>query len=353
MVKKVYLGDVPVGDGCPAVFMAEIGLYFNQDMGEARDTVERLKEYKVPVIKGEVLHDVEVALDDGFVLQYETASGIKAEPYRDMCARKVQPLDIWRKLYRLCSDANIPFVVSAYDMKTIDFLVDIGAAAVKISSTNLSHIPLIRHAGKSGLPVYLDSGKCDFADVAQAVRALQESGCEEFILNHNPDGHPAPPEDHNLRIIESYTRMFDCPVGLSCHYVGPEILYAAVGAGYHILEKPVIPDLTVEEWGTPWAMDLNDVPVVMAKVQDCSLARGNTFRTKRYVDSDHAGRMGIVAKVDLKPGDTFQLENVHFAFPNRGIVSRDFDRICGVRVAKELKAGEPVTWEHVGLVTSS
>ncbi len=352
-MKSVNFGHVPVGHGHPTLFMAEIGLYFNQDIGLARETVSALRDFGVRVVKGEVLHDADIVLDDGYILQYQTHSGKTAEKYRALVERKVLPLSTWRTLYRLCTDANIPFVVSAYDMKTIDFLVDIGAAAVKIASNNLSHLPLIAHAARSGLPVYIDTGKAGFADVDLAVRTLRENGCERFVINHNPDGHPSPPEEHNLRIVETYKKMYECPVGLSCHYVGNEILYTSIGLGYDVLEKPVLRDVSIEEWGTPWAMNLSEVPDLLRRVADCWRALGHTYRPKMYRDSDHPARMGIVAAQAIVPGEKLSLDKVRFAWPNHGIVARDWNRVDGVRVARALAAGESITWGHVGLDTAS
>lgn len=352
-MQTVKFGNVPVGTGHPTLFMAEIGLYFNQDIGQARETIAQLRDFGVRVVKGEVLHDADIVLDDGFMLQYQTHAGKTAEKYRALVERKVMPLSTWRSLYRICADANLPFVVSSYDVKTIDFLVDIGAAAIKLASNNISHLPLVVHAARSKLPVYIDSGKSAFADVDLAVRTLRDNGCEQIVINHNPDGHPSPPEDHNLRIIESYKRMYECPVGLSCHYVGTEVLYTSIGLGYDILEKPVVPDVKVQEWGTPWAMNLGDVPNVLKRVDDCWQALGHTYRVKRYADSDQPARMGLVAAKAIAVGERLSLDNVRFAWPNHGIVSRDWDRVKNAQVAKALKSGEPITWNHVGLDTAS
>ncbi|HIF10539.1 MAG TPA: spore coat protein [Sneathiellales bacterium] len=352
-VKTVMLGDVPIGPDHPAILMPEIGLYFNQDIGQARDTIQYMADLGVKVVKGEVFHDIEVVLDDGFVYEYETFQGHRAEKYRDLCARKVLPLETWRQLYRSCSDANIPFVVSAYDFTAIDFLEDIGATCIKVASNNLSHLPLIRHAAKSGLPVMLDAGKCTMADVAMAIDELRQAGCEDFILNHNPDGHPAPPEAHNLRIIETYQAMIGRPVGLSCHYNGNEMLYTAIGCGYSLLEKPVVPDNTIDEADTPWAMNLVDLPNLMKTVDACSAARGNTFREKIFSDADHAARMGLVAKRNLQPGERLALDNVYFAWPCRGIIARDWKRVEGAALRQAVDEGQSISWKDVGLDTGA
>ena len=56
---------------------------------------------------------------------------------------------------------------------------------------------------------------------------------------HSPDGHPAAPEAHNMRMLRTYLDTFELPVGLSDHHIGHEMLYLGVGLGASVLEKGV------------------------------------------------------------------------------------------------------------------
>lgn len=347
MDSTVYLGEVAVGPGHEAVFMPEIGTYFDQDVTKARETIRLVKQAGAKIIKGEVFHTPEIVLNDGFIYRYATLQGGKAERYRDIVARKVLPFCVWREVYGLCRDLGLPFVVSAYDLETVDFLVDIGAAGIKLATSNIVHVPLLRHAAKTGIPVLLDTGKCSFEEVAHAIDVVRQAGCQDLIINHAPDGHPATAEEHNLRIIETYQRAFNCPIGLACHYIGDEILYAAVGLGYNLLEKPVCADPEAHDVDCAWALALSDMPKVIRRVRSCANALGKPYRDQRYTDTDHPARMGLVAKHDLPLGARLSLESVRFAWPCRGISGRDWDRVVDAEVVVPVEAGAPITWAHV------
>ena len=172
----VRLGGVPVGPGYPPLLLPEIGTYFDRDVEQARQTIRRVKEAGAQVIKGEVFHTPDIVLDDGFVYRYATHRGERAERYRTIIERKVLPFATWQELYGFCHEVGLPFVVSAYDLETVDFLVEIGAAGIKLASNNLVHVPLLRHAAKSGLPLLLDTGKANLEEVARAVAIVREAG---------------------------------------------------------------------------------------------------------------------------------------------------------------------------------
>ena len=83
----------------------------------------------------------------------------------------------------------------------------------------------------------IDTGRASLQEVARAVEAARESGAQDILLQHSPDGHPALPEAHNLRILQAYETCFGLPTGLSDHYVGVEMLYVAIALGACVIEK--------------------------------------------------------------------------------------------------------------------
>ena len=174
-------------------------------------------------------------------------------------------------------------MISAYDFEAMDLAVESGTSSLKIATANIVNIPLIRHASQSGLPIVFDTGKSNISEIYNAVDCAVQAGAGGFMINHSPDGHPALPEDHNLRIIESYRNIFDCPIGLADHYVGEEILYAATGLGYDLLEKPVAPNPLEADVDSPWAMPLNRIGLVKKKVSECFSALAYKYSLQNFI----------------------------------------------------------------------
>ena len=208
MTRSFEIGGVPVGGDNPPVFFAEIGSFFNGDAGAAKEMIGQVIDCRdqVPeqpmILKTEILDDPEICLPGDAMEIYASKDGqVRTENYRALIERKAMKLELYEPLFRLCTDRAMPFVVSVYDFKAADFAKVHGAAALKIASSNVVHVPLIRHVAGLGLPVVIDTRGTSIAEVQRAVAIARAAGCEDIVVQHSPDGHPAPPLSRSPRRI--------------------------------------------------------------------------------------------------------------------------------------------------------
>lgn len=358
MIRDMTLGGFPVGPAHPPLFFAEIGSFFNGDPAPARELIRRIIECRdaVPeqpvVLKTEILDDPEICLPGDTMETYASKAGeVKRENYRALIERKVMATEEYVPLFAMCREARIPFVVSVYDFKAADFATAQGAAGLKIASSNLTHIPLIRHTAALGLPMVIDTGRASIAEVHRAIDTARRAGCLDIIVQHSPEGHPAPAKSHNLRIMQTYAAAFGLPVGLSDHYTGLEMLYVSVALGASVLEKGVYfaPDELDQD--IAHSMSIDDLTRVLRAVHDSWVSLGRAERDPGLRIDWVIGtsqRQCLVANCDLTPGDRIGLETVRFAFPCRGIPVEYWDLVSGWALTRAVAAGEPIRWECVG-----
>lgn len=360
-VRRVKLGPFALADDAPPVFLAEIGGFFGQDIALARRMIGeiiaacRTVPAQPALLKTEILHDADVCLPGDTLETYASKAGaVKRENYRALIERKVVPLARYAELFALCRREAMPFLVSVYDFAGADFAVGEGAAALKIASGNIVHVPLIRHCAgacvRAGLPLLIDTGRASLAEVHQAVAVARAAGCHDIVVEHSPDGHPALPKAHNLRILQTYRQAFGVPVGLSDHHVGVEMLHMAVALGAAIIEKGVHvapDDLDIDISHT---MDLRDLPRELSVLRDCWLAMGKPARDPAAAIEGVIGtsqRACLVARRDLGPGDPVSLDTIRFAWPCRGIPVQHWDLVAGWTLARAVPAGTPIDWSDV------
>lgn len=351
-VAPVNIGGVMVGDGYPTVVVAEIGTFFNKDIELGRSYLKAAVGAGAPLFKTEILHDPDVCLkDSGLLHEYRHAAGSKVEVYREVIERKVVSLDGYRKLFALCRNLGVPYMATVYDFEGVDFLVEVGGAAMKIARDNINNVPLIRHAARTGLPIIFDAGIVYFDEVARAVRLAQSEGAGGVIVNHHPGTNPAPPEVHNMRIMQTYKEALCIPVGLACHYRGDEILYLAVGMGANLLEKGVVDDPDRVEQDLVSAARLSELKEIIRKVNNCWKAIGQV--PPRHKEPRNLSvRKGLVAKRPITEGEVFGPDNLRFAWPPIGISVEYWDLVVGNRSKRSLKANEPISWSDIGFESS-
>jgi sialic acid synthase SpsE len=344
-MKSFILGKHLLNDGEPPLFLPEIGTFFNKDIILAKEMIIKLGNAGVHVIKGEVLHDVDIALNDDLQEVYYANDGSKVtEKYRELIERKVVPISEYETLYGLCKNMGMEFILSVYDKEGAEFAKDMGACALKIASSNIVHQPLIEYVSKLSTPLVIDTGKSTLEEVARAVQWAEDAGAIDIMIQHSPEAYPASIENHNMKMIRTFRKVFDRPVGLSDHYHGEEMLYVAIALGAHSLEKGVYPDTVNSEQDINHAMPISKLVDVLDKCNRIYSALGHEMRYLRRDRKKYISRMGVCASKDIRKGDLLSIGNTRFSFPATGVPVEHWDIINGWCVRSDIPLGAPLRW---------
>jgi len=98
----------------------------------------------------------------------------------------------------------------------------------KISSYQVLWLDFLREVARTGKPVVLATGMAEMDEVAAAVDALAQGGCEAPTLLHCVSLYPTRPEDAGLAAIEALRSRFDVPVGWSDHSANGAVVRRAI-----------------------------------------------------------------------------------------------------------------------------
>jgi sialic acid synthase SpsE len=347
-MKPVIIDNTPIGDGHPTVFLAEIGSSFDHDMDQAKKMIQAASQAKADFLKGEILLNENFSLDDAYKFSYLHGDGQQKaeESHREIVKRKCNPKSFYEQVFQQAKDLDMAFILSVYDLESVWFAKDLGASAIKIAASNINHLPLIKAACETGLPLIFDLGNTYWDEIGRAVAWCRDFKAKGLILQHHPGSGPAQAAQHHLNIIDTYKRAFDVPVGLTCHYIGDEILYAAVGAGANTLEKPISFTPEKQDIDTVFAVQIQDLPDVVQKTKNAWQAMGSPV-PRINPDRDLRQRMGLVADKDLAKGDRVDLTTMRFALPCQGISVEDWEKVLNKPVARDIPEGRPLSWEDI------
>ncbi|PCH80497.1 MAG: hypothetical protein COB90_08135 [Hyphomicrobiales bacterium] len=341
-----HLGSTPVGRAHPPLFLADIGTFFGQDMVQAHRMVDGLKEAGCTVVKGEILHRADICIDDDTMENYyDPVRGMISERNRDLIERKIVSFENYKILIAHCKSLDMELVMSVYDLEAVDFAIAQGVAGLKIASSNISHEPLIRYVAQKRVPMFVDTGKSTFVEIAQAVQWMRDEGHDAFVLQHSPAAPPAPVEEQRLRMLNVLGDAFNCEVGLSDHHAGNEMMMAAVALGACCIEKGLCRDDASIDQDVAHAMRSGEVKQLKKSCNDIYLAMREAGRWNTTPDQLPPYRMGLIAKRELRSGDPLSFENIDFAFPVKGISCADWSRVAGWQMANDVGKGKPINWE--------
>ena len=332
------------------IFLPDIGTFFDHDIDLAKKMVDRLVTSGARVIKGEILHDPEICLQGDFFERYyngETQESIEVN-YRALIERKVNTIEQYHMLFSHAVSKGCDLALSVYDAEGVEFAGDLKAKFVKVSSSNITHRPLIDLVSKLDSTILLDTGHASTDEIGRAVGWLCENGATDFIVEHSPPAPPAPVTEHNLRYMVNLGNIFGCRYGLSDHHSGLEMMIAAVALGACLIEKGIKAHAGVDQ-DTAHAMDIEDVPFLIQAAQNIALGLGNGCRHLLPSRKKYQSRMGLIAKVSIARGESLSKENIGFAFPCQGIPIEQLELLSYAVTRKAIEQGQPISWHDVAI----
>ena len=261
------------------------------------------------------------------------------------------PYDDIAKLAAMARTRGLPFFGTAFDLETIDFLKSIGACAVKISSGEITHHPLLVRAAESGLPVFFDTGRSSLGEILSAVEVLRGAGCATPLIMHNPSGYPAAPQDVQLLSIPLYQQAAGLPVGLSCHSRGNMMVHGAIAVGANIIEKPLSRDNTKDEDEHIFSVNIAELDRYVDEIRALEAAL-TLNRQKLYEgDSDpvrrRTFRQSLVAARDLPAGHILAAADLTFARPGHGFPPTMVEFLVGRILKNAIPRGHHVRKDDI------
>lgn len=331
------------------IFLPDIGTFFNQNIDEAKTIISQLHDAGIKVFKGEVLHNANICLANDTVDTYYGPKSQKliSENYRALIERKTVSLSDYEEIFKFGMSLGMECIVSVYDYKGADFAKEIGCKAIKIATSNVTHQALITYVAKLELPMIIDTGGSTLEEITRAVNWAMDAGNHDILIEHSPPAPPAPVEQHNLYFMQTLNQATGLPVGLSDHHSSEEMLYAAVALGAKVVEKGVCRNDIGDEQDAGHAIKVQDIKTTAEKIQNISLALGSKHRYLPRERIKKTARMGMIAKSDIKTGETFNESNIHFAFPVLGLGAEYFDQVNNKIASQAITAGNPICWQHI------
>ena len=247
---------------------------------------------------------------------------------------------------------GIDFTSTPFDYASADYLENM-VDFYKISSSDLSNLPFIRHIGAKGKPVVLSVGVAYLSEVDEAVRTLKDAGCRDITILHCVLSYPTAPENANLRIIETLKKDFpDVHVGFSDH-VAPDdtmmTLAAAYMLGAEVIEKHFTLDKTLPGNDHYHAGEPEDFKKAIANFKWIDLVLGNG--EKRVLDCEKTprreARRSLVLTRNMKSGEIITKEDLMPKRPGTGISPVYLDIVVGRKVVKDLEEDTILIWDMI------
>jgi N,N'-diacetyllegionaminate synthase len=208
-----------IGSDHPCFIIAEAGVNHNGSLEMVRQLVDVAVRAGASAIKFQTFRAEKLVSAQAPKAHYQHQTTDAGESQLTMLKRLELSFDAFRALSAYCHDEGLLFLSTPFDDESADFLDDLGVAAFKIPSGEVTNLPFLTHVAQKGKPLIVSTGMAHLGEVDPAMRTIPATGNRDVVLLHRVSNYPADPAESNLRAMATIAAAFVVPT--ICCLVGP------------------------------------------------------------------------------------------------------------------------------------
>ena len=325
--------------------IAEAGVNHNGDPALARSLVDVAAAAGADAVKFQTFHVDRLLTRRAAKADYQRrATGNDQSQYEMLARLELSPAG-HEMLFAHCAAAGIEFMSTPFDPESARYLKGLGVRRLKISSGDVTNLPMLEVVGALGLPVVLSTGMADLAEVEAAVATLRAVGTTDLAVLQCVSNYPADPALANLRVMDTFARAFGTPVGLSDHSTGLTVAIAAAARGAAYIEKHFTLDRGLPGPDHQASLLPDELRALVTAVRLVEAALGDGV--KRPAPSElpvrDVARKSLVAARDLPGGAVLGREDLDVLRPGTGLSPATLPAVIGRRTARAIAHHTPIT----------
>jgi len=329
--------------------IAEVGVNHNGDVELAKRMVDAAKESGADAVKFQTFRAEDLVTRGTRTAGYQKETTGEGSQF-DMIAKLVLAPEEYIDLCGYCAEKEIMFLSTPFDFSSVDLLESLDVPAFKLSSGDITNLPLLAYIAKKGRPMMISTGASTMDEVEDAVVTVREAGLDDLILLHCVSTYPAADSDVNLRAMLPLHERFKVPVGYSDHTMGIAVPIASVALGAALVEKHFTLDTSLEGPDQRLSLDpagFRQMVDGIRKVEQ-SLGDGVKRPTENEGREIYLARKSLVASRPLIAGTILTREDVAIKRPQGiGMLPARYEDVMGARLTRDLAPDEGITEESV------
>ena len=242
------------------------------------------------------------------------------------------PLKWHKELFYYAKKIGIKIFSTPFDETSVDFLEKLNCPLYKVSSFEMTDLPLIEKIAKTKKPIIISTGMASIDEIEETFVVAKKYGSGDITLLYCVSNYPSKNSDFNLNNINILKNKFDCKVGLSDHSKDIEIAKAAIA--YENQTK----GLDVE-----FSLKGKEIRLFRKAIDDTySLLGKKYFYRSKEEQKNKIYRRSIFAVKNIKEGEKLTTANIKRIRPGNGIEPKYYNTILGKKSPFNIKAGSPI-----------
>ncbi|MCY6483563.1 N-acetylneuraminate synthase [Clostridium aestuarii] len=342
----IKIGSRIIGNNSPCFIIAEAGVNHNGDIKLAKKLVDMAVYAGADAVKFQTFRSEKLVTGYAKMAKYQKDNiGIEDSQF-NMLKKLELSYSEFKELKKYCKDKEIIFLSTPFEFESADFLSSIGIEAFKISSGDLTNIPLLEHIADMNKPIILSSGMAVLGEIEEALMCLKNKGIDDIAVLHCTSNYPAALETVNLKAMNTIKEAFGVVGGYSDHTEGITIPIAAAALGANIIEKHFTLDKNMEGPDHKASLEPEELKQMVDGIRSVEISLGNGVKrfSKSEISTMQVARKSIVAFRNINKGEIIKLEDLDYKRPGDGLSPKYYKSLIGKKANKNINKDEQLTF---------
>ena len=337
----------------PVYIIAEAGVNHNGDKKMAFQLIDVAVKAGADAVKFQTFKAENIVTKSAVKAEYQKQATDEFETQFKMLKRFELSYDLHHELIKYCQEKKIEFLSTAFDMESLDFLVNqLELKILKISSGEITNGPLLLAHAKTGCDLILSTGMSTLGEIEDALGVIafgllnndrhqpskinfqkayfstegQKLLKEKVTILHCTTEYPVPPQEVNLNVILTFRSTFGLKTGYSDHSEGIAVPIAATSIGATLIEKHFTLDKELPGPDHRASLDPDELCAMIRAIRTIEQAMGSSIKIPcpSELKNRLISRKSLIAAKDIRKGEQFTEENIIIKRPGTGISPMEY-----------------------------
>ena len=356
----------------PVYIIAEAGVNHNGNRDMAFQLVDAAVEAQADAIKFQTFKAENLVTRNAEKADYQRQTTSSEESQFEMLKQLELPHEWHKELSEYCKNSGIEFLSTAFDMESLDFLVNtMLLKTLKIPSGEITNGPFLLAHAQTGCDLIISTGMSTMTEVREALSVVaygilntqaniipssedfenafnSEEGQDllkrKVTLLHCTTEYPAPLEDINLNAMVSMHDEFGILVGYSDHSEGITVPVAAASLGAVLIEKHFTLDKTLPGPDHKASLEPNELADMVQAIRAVEKIMGNGVKTPKISELGNRdiARKSLVATRKVYEGEIIRPDMLAIKRPGSGISPMKYWDMLGKPLVRNYEKDEEI-----------